>query len=504
MVGDIRIAKGEIDSLAELPDFVSGMPEKFQFIYKVFKELLEEESVNRLFTDFHAVVGVPVAIIDLNANVLASSPWQRICTTFHRATPGTCARCIQSDTELANNLNAGSQFAIYDCKNGMTDCASPIIIEGEHIANLFIGQFLRKPAERTFFERQAKEFNLPVSDYMSALDEVPVVDDTKVPAIMGFLVHFAHMVAGMGLEKVRSLRIEEQARERLEEQVQERTADLQQAIHNLGTEIEERQKTEARLSDAFQVISSSIQYASRIQRAVLPDPSFLSSIVNDHFVLWEPRDVVGGDFYWTGKWGSGYLILLGDCTGHGVPGAFMTLISIGALDRALSEAKLGDVQALVQRMHQLLRQSLSQDSSNTNTNDGLELGVCYLEPLERRLTYIGARFDLFVICEGEVSQINSSKKGIGYPEVPEDQVFEATVIDTKLGAKFYMTTDGAVDQINSADGRRFGKARFKNLLLSHHEMPMADQGQAILKAVLEYQGDAPRLDDIAVIGFDMN
>ena len=142
--GDIRIATGEIEALPEVPEFIKGKSAKHRMIYVMLKELLESERVNQLFRDFYEMVGVPVAIIDLGANVLASSRWQRICTTFHRANPGTCARCIESDTELANDLESGSEFTIYDCKNGMTDCASPIIIEGEHVANLFIGQFLRK------------------------------------------------------------------------------------------------------------------------------------------------------------------------------------------------------------------------------------------------------------------------------------------------------------------------------------------------------------------------
>jgi len=269
------------------------------------------------------------------------------------------------------------------------------------------------------------------------------------------------------------------------------------------SDVTERRKSEEKLSDAFKSISSSINYASRIQKSILPAPDFLSERFEDHFVIWEPRDVVGGDVYWCHSWGQGELVLLGDCTGHGVPGAFMTLISTGALERAMAEVDPGDVSALVQRMHQLVRQSLGQDGHNASANDGLELGVCYVEPTDKRITFVGARFDLFVVKDGAVDLIRSTKKGIGYPEVPPNQVFEPTVVEVPSGTQIYMTTDGAVDQIDGEQRRRFGKQRFKDLLTSVQELPMAAQGQKILDTIRNYQGSAPRLDDIAVVGFNI-
>ena len=224
--GDIRVAKGELYALPELPTFTQAKSEKFRTVYGVVKALLESESFNQLFRDFHAMVGVPVAVIDEDANVLASSKWQRVCTDYHRVNAETCARCIESDTELANRLEAGSAFTIYRCKNGLTDCASPIVVEGEHVANLFIGQFLLERPDRAFFEAQAREFDFPLSDYMKALDEVPVVEEDRVPSIMNFLVHFSQLMAAMGLEKLHSLEVEEKSRQVLEAQVRERTREL--------------------------------------------------------------------------------------------------------------------------------------------------------------------------------------------------------------------------------------------------------------------------------------
>ncbi|MFC1748901.1 PocR ligand-binding domain-containing protein [Pseudomonadota bacterium] len=203
MKGDIRIVRGEVDTLPELPDFLKEKSQDFRRIYTVLKQLLDSQRINQLLRDFHEMVGVPVAIIDIEANVLASSSWMRICTDFHRVNPGTCARCLESDTELANQLEKGSQFTMYQCKNGLTDCASPIVIEGEHIANLFIGQFLLKQPDRDFFEQQAKAFGFPLDDYLEALAEVPIVAEERLAPIMSFLVNFAQLIAQMGLEKLR-------------------------------------------------------------------------------------------------------------------------------------------------------------------------------------------------------------------------------------------------------------------------------------------------------------
>ena|GEM_PF-2775943 len=132
---------------------------------------------------------------------------------------------------------------------------------------------------------------------------------------------------------------------------------LASAFNHMSLSIEERNRE---LKEAFFVITSSIEYASRIQRSILPDDSILSAVTKDHFVLWEPRDIVGGDVYWHGAWGDGCLIVLADCTGHGVPGAFMSLISIGALERAMSEIEGGNLAKLISRVHQYIQVTLGQ------------------------------------------------------------------------------------------------------------------------------------------------
>ncbi|MBF0159142.1 MAG: PocR ligand-binding domain-containing protein [Magnetococcales bacterium] len=167
-------------------------------------DLVDLSELQALFSNFCETVGVAAAIIDLRGVVLASSRWQRAYTDFHRVHPMTCARCIESDTDLAIQLSDGADFTLYRCKNGMTDCASPIIVDGQHLANVFIGQFHLNRVDEDFFRQQANEFGFPQQDYLRAVSEAPILDEQRVPAILGFLSGFAKMVASISMERWRA------------------------------------------------------------------------------------------------------------------------------------------------------------------------------------------------------------------------------------------------------------------------------------------------------------
>ena len=167
-------------------------------------DLVDLDELQKLFSNFCDAIGIAAAIIDLEGKVLASSRWQRACTDFHRVNPESCARCIESDTELALKLKDGDDFTMYTCKNGMTDCASPIILEKRHLANVFIGQFHLGPPDLAFFAEQASLFSYSEADYLKAVSEAPVMDEQRLPTILGFLTGFARMVATMALAKRRA------------------------------------------------------------------------------------------------------------------------------------------------------------------------------------------------------------------------------------------------------------------------------------------------------------
>ncbi len=185
-------------------------------------QLVDFSQLNDVFANYLEVIGLPVAIIDFNGHVLASSNWQRLCMEFHRVNQDTLTRCLESDTNLSRQMKEGRDYAIYRCRNGLTDCASPIVIEGRHIANLFIGQFFLKHPDLQEFEAQCAEFGFDHDAYFQALAEVPIIEEQKIPAILKMLVGFANQIAKQSLAEYRA-RVAYQS---VEKQVIERTKQL--------------------------------------------------------------------------------------------------------------------------------------------------------------------------------------------------------------------------------------------------------------------------------------
>ena len=267
----------------------------------------------------------------------------------------------------------------------------------------------------------------------------------------------------------------------------------------------------SQLREAYDVISDSIQYASRIQRSTLPSPEQIKEAVSDYFVLWEPRDVVGGDIYWYKRWNEGHILILTDCTGHGVPGAFMSLIGNGALEQALSEVSEGDLSTLLQTLHRMVQNGLNQDHAQSpdqdqvqkasQSNDGFECGACYISGDKQTMCFAGAGFPLFILDGNDVTIVKGDRKSIGYRNIPQDITFTTHSIALSPHATYYMTSDGVLDQVGGEKRRCFGKKRFKALLLAIKELPLSQQELEISNAVKVYQGKERRRDDVSVIGF---
>ncbi|MBF0550524.1 MAG: SpoIIE family protein phosphatase [Deltaproteobacteria bacterium] len=299
-----------------------------------------------------------------------------------------------------------------------------------------------------------------------------------------------------------------QAKEAAEEaslSLQSRVNELAEARHAMLNIMEDLGEANRELETAHRQILDSIRYASRIQRAVLPSESIAQRVFPQYMVIWEPRDVVGGDIYWCRTWGDGHLLILGDCTGHGVPGAFMTLIANGALDQAMQKAEPGDPADLIGHMHRLMQTWLGQDTDSGDSDDGIEVGACYLQPGRGQIVFSGARFSLFWLDrDGEVVEETGDKKGIGYRAVPQGATFTNKLIEVKPGRRFFLTTDGIIDQIGGAKRRGFGKKRFARLITNLTDVPLPEQGKYFLDALIKYQGGEKRRDDVSIIGFSFD
>lgn len=178
--------------------------------------------LNSLFDNFLQVMGIPIALVDMQGKVLASSRWQRACAQFHRQAPSTLTRCLESDKQLAIQLQEGKNYSVYRCRNGLIDCATPIILDGQHIANLFIGQFFTEEPDLSYFTQQAVQAGYDVDNYLSAIEEAPIVDESKLPAMLNMLSSLALQISQLSLLNSRY----QQSLQQTEQLVAQRTLEL--------------------------------------------------------------------------------------------------------------------------------------------------------------------------------------------------------------------------------------------------------------------------------------
>ncbi|MEL6963250.1 MAG: PAS-domain containing protein [Pseudomonadota bacterium] len=271
-------------------------------------------------------------------------------------------------------------------------------------------------------------------------------------------------------------------------------------LTGLAVDITDQLQREQQLTDANRFIMESLRYASRIQSAMLPAREAIGSATRDHFLIWEPRDIVGGDFFWHHPMHGGYAMIVGDCTGHGVPGAFMTLIACGLLDRML-QSGVDRPSLLLNHLHRELQTLLGQDQSEGETDDGLEAGICFVNDADKRLVFSGARFSLYHSKGETIDEIKGDKAGIGYRRYAAETAFHDVALDFDEQSAFYMTTDGLIDQIGGERRRSFGKRRFLACLSDRLDQPMSVQGEHLKETFASYQGDENRRDDVTVLGF---
>jgi len=168
---------------------------------------------------------------------------------------------------------------------------------------------------------------------------------------------------------------------------------------------------------------------------------------------------------------------------------------------AMAEVPPGKVGDLIQRMHQIIQITLNQHGGQGESNDGLELGACFLEPDLGHLVFAGARFSLFRVNGGDVEEIKGTKQGLGYRGIAASQAYAEAAFDLSPGMAFYMSSDGLIEQVGGDNRRMFGKKRFKSLISRMQSLSMAEQKDRIFQSLADYQGDEARRDDVSVIGF---
>lgn len=272
-------------------------------------------------------------------------------------------------------------------------------------------------------------------------------------------------------------------------------------------DITERKKAEADLKESHQKITDSIKFASMIQNAFLPEKKILTDFFDDSFIIWEPKDVVGGDIFFIEQIRdieNELLLFVIDCTGHGVPGALVTAVVKAVEQQSVTEInnEKGQVSPakILAFFNRSLKRLLKQESEESISNAGFDGGVLYYNKKKSILRFAGAETPLFLIQNHEIKIIKGSRHSIGYKKSDANYEFTDHTIEVNKDTYLYLTTDGFLDQNGGNKGFPFGKKQFKELLLKNYQTSLSTQKKTYLEKIKEYQGTEERNDDMTFVG----
>ncbi len=304
-------------------------------------------------------------------------------------------------------------------------------------------------------------------------------------------------------------------KEQLEQLVKERTIEIEQANEELEAQTEELEKQNIVIQKKNEDITSSIEYAERIQRAMLPVKKEITKHLKDNFILFKPRDIVSGDFYWFAYKEDKIIITAADCTGHGVPGAFMSMIGAETLTTIVNKGitKAGEILKL---QNQYIRSALKQETSDNQ--DGMDMALCVIDKKAGTIEFAGAKNPLLYIHEDKILKVKGDKQAIGGRQIAnifrkkkkeveeETEVFKTTTIEIKSPMWFYLFSDGYQDQFGGENGRKFMIKRMKNMIFENHKKPMEEQNKILDDAIENWKNEHKeyeQTDDILIIGFKL-
>ncbi len=262
------------------------------------------------------------------------------------------------------------------------------------------------------------------------------------------------------------------------------------------------QKTRALLASKNQEITESIHYAQSVQDAILDRESIARSFPQS-FIFYKPKDIVSGDFYWHSKLNGYDILATVDCTGHGVAGAFMTVIGNSLLNQIVVENHETNPAKILEQLDLKLRQTL-RDKQVDISNHGMDIAICKIDKSDRMLTFAGARSNLYVIHDGTIEEIKGDRHTIGEVRNNEQKAFQQQSIAYHADDLFYLSSDGFADQFGENPNKKFMKKKFKALLTSIHQTPLENQGSLLEEALVDWQGDIEQTDDILVLGIKCN
>ncbi len=248
-----------------------------------------------------------------------------------------------------------------------------------------------------------------------------------------------------------------------------------------------------------QEITENIEYAKRIQTALLPSNEILDKHLKEHFVLYLPKNIVSGDFYWVKTVEQYTLVVVADCTGHAVSGAFMSILGISLLNEVVKEGVI-DPAMLLKRLRTSIKTTLRQTNNPYDTRDGMDMALCIIDRNKKKLYYSGAFIPLIVIKGNEIFEYSPDKMPIGIFPV-EKEAFTNHTIDLDGTECIYMFSDGFYDQFGGANFKKFKRENLQLALLENHKLPMDEQREILTQRFEDWKGEIHQFDDVLVMGF---
>ncbi|MCK6648165.1 MAG: tetratricopeptide repeat protein [Bacteroidia bacterium] len=272
----------------------------------------------------------------------------------------------------------------------------------------------------------------------------------------------------------------------------------------IANEIISQQKEEVErqrdlIEEKSKEITDSIQYAKRIQQVLLASDKFLKKHLPEYFIFYKPKDIVSGDFYWANMIDGKFVFVTADCTGHGVPGAFMSLLNISFLNEAIVEKKLHEPDKILDFVRSQIIASLNPEDSENESRDGMDATLCVYDLKGMWLRFAAANNALWLYRNNEIKEFQSDKMPVGMHH-GELLPFSSQTIGLRKGDIVYTFTDGYADQFGGSKGKKFKYKQLQQLLLANAQKPMTEQKAALEQALKEWQGNLEQVDDILIVG----
>ncbi len=246
-------------------------------------------------------------------------------------------------------------------------------------------------------------------------------------------------------------------------------------------------------------IKKSIEYAKRIQTAVMTPKEHIDRLIPEHYLIFRPRDIVSGDFYWVNQKDGKLVMVVADCTGHGVPGAFMSMLGISFLNEIVTGGVAIEPHEILNTLRARTKSTLSQTGREGENRDGMDMVVCVFDPQTSMLQFAGAYNPLYLVSQGEIVEYKPDKMPVGI-HLNEKESFTINEIPIRKGDQIVMFSDGFIDQFGGADGRKYMSRHFKRLLASIYNEPVDVQKGMLEEAIDNWMVGYHQVDDIVIMG----